>query len=64
MSGERKLTATQVWSHLTLVQRESVLSWFVSSYSPTGAHARPLARTPVLTHASKIIAEKWAGASS
>lgn len=64
MSGERKLTATQVWSHLTLLQREAVLAWFVSSYAPTGAHARPLTRTPLLTHANAIIAEKWTGAGS
>jgi hypothetical protein len=59
----KRLTATQAWNNLTLLQREALLGWFLGSYAPTNNAARfPLRKTPMLTHAEKIIAETWKGA--
>lgn len=61
----KKLTATQMWGYLTLLQREQVLAWFVATYAPSRNAARfQLTKSPALTHAESLIAEKWEGMQS
>lgn len=61
----KRLTASQTWDHLTLLQREQVLMWFVATYAPVANAARfTLTRNASLTHAQKIIAETWRGMES
>lgn len=58
----KRLTASQTWERLTLVQREALLGWFVGSYAPSRNAARfPLVKTTILTHAEMVIAENWRG---
>jgi hypothetical protein len=58
----KRLTATQMWATLTLLQREQILAWFVTTYAPSRNVARfQLTKNPSLTHAESIIAEQWEG---
>lgn len=58
----RRLTASQTWECLTLLQREQVLAWFVATYAPSRNAARfQLTKNASLTHAESIIAERWKG---
>jgi hypothetical protein len=57
-------TATQVWSKLTLVQREALLGWVLGSYAPT-VHATqfPLRKNETMTRAVSVISANWVGVS-
>lgn len=58
----KRLTATQTWNCLTLLQREQIMAWFVATYAPARNAARfQLIKSPALTHAESIIAERWQG---
>lgn len=58
----KRLTASQTWECLTLLQHEQLLAWFVTTYAPSRNAARfQLTKNPSLTHAESIIAERWKG---
>jgi hypothetical protein len=57
-----RLTASQMWNHLTLLQREQILAWFITTYAPSRNAARfQLTKNPSLTHAESLIVEHWKG---